>query len=181
MGVTSSLYQTRVSKIRQHTDVKWRYVNTEENPADLASRGGPVDQNDLWWSGPSWLSDCEQWPPNITTSSSPGSQAEEKILREIFQFSKVESDDFNPLIEKFGFWKLVRVCAWMARFTENARKSKRDKRLGPLEEDEIGKQVMFWIKRAQKSAEGTENMERDRVQLNLQVNKEGVLECRGRI
>ena len=36
----------RVSKIRQHTDVKWRYVNTEENPADLASRGGPVDQND---------------------------------------------------------------------------------------------------------------------------------------
>ena len=180
-GSYKQFVSNRVSKIRQHTDVKWRYVNTEENPADLASRGGPVDQNDLWWSGPSWLSDCEQWPPNITTSSSPESQAEEKILREIFQFSKVESDDFNPLIEKFGFWKLVRVCAWMARFTENARKSKRDKRLGPLEEDEIGKQVMFWIKRAQKSAEGTENMERDRVQLNLQVNKEGVLECRGRI
>ena len=69
----------------------------------------------------------------------------------------------------------------MARFTENSRKSKRDRRLGLLEEDEIEKQVMFWIKRAQKSAEGTENMERDRVQLNLQVNKEGVLECRGRI
>ena len=132
-----------VSKIRQHIDVNWRYVNPEENPADLARRGEPVDQNDLWWSGPSWLPDCKKWPPNITTSSSPESQAEEKILREIFQFSKVESDYFNPLIEKFGFWKLVRVCAWMARFTENARKSKKDKRLGPLEEDEIGKQVMF--------------------------------------
>ena len=146
-GSYKQFVSNRVLKIRQHTDVKWRYVNTEENPADLASRGGPVDQNNLWWSGPSWLSDREQWPPNITTSSSPESQAEEKILREIFQFSKVESDYFIPL--KFDLWKLVR-CAWMARFTENARKFKRDKRLGPLEEDEIGKQVMFWIKRAQK-------------------------------
>ncbi len=40
---------------------------------------------------------------------------------------------------------------------------------------------MFWVKRAQVSAEGNENFERDRVQLNLQLNNEGVLECRGRI
>jgi hypothetical protein len=34
----------RVAKIKQHGDVKWRYINTEENHADLASKGGSVDQ-----------------------------------------------------------------------------------------------------------------------------------------
>ena len=37
-GSYKQFVSNRVSKIRQHTDVKWRYVNTEENPADLASR-----------------------------------------------------------------------------------------------------------------------------------------------
>ena len=36
---------------------------------------------------------------------------------------------------------------------------------------------MFWIKQV----EEMENMERNRVQLNLQINKGGVLECQGRI
>ena len=47
----------QVAKIKEHGDVQWRYVSTEENPADLASRGGSVDEKELWWSGPMWLSD----------------------------------------------------------------------------------------------------------------------------
>ena len=62
------------------------------------------------------------------------------------------------------------------------KRSKENRRLGPLEEGEIEKQVKFWIKRAQRTAEGTENLDRaDRMQLNLQLNSEGLLECRGRI
>ena len=34
----------RVAKIKQHGDVKWRYINTKENPADLASRGGQLSR-----------------------------------------------------------------------------------------------------------------------------------------
>lgn len=30
----------RVSKTQQHSDVKWRHVTTQENPADLGRRGG---------------------------------------------------------------------------------------------------------------------------------------------
>ena len=37
---------------------------------------------------------------------------------------------------------------------------------------------MLWVKRAQESVEGTEELEKDRMQLNLQPNDEGVLECR---
>ena len=36
----------------------WRYVNTETNPADCASRGlFPVelDTHNIWWHGPDWL------------------------------------------------------------------------------------------------------------------------------
>ncbi len=41
---------------------RWRHVRTEENPADLASKGvSPSDliHSTLWWNGPPWL----QQPP----------------------------------------------------------------------------------------------------------------------
>ncbi len=82
-----------VSKIREHTDVKWRYVNTNENPADLASRGGSIKEKDLWWNGLAWLPSTEQWPPNIQTRATPESQAEVKIQREIFKLTHCARDD----------------------------------------------------------------------------------------
>ena len=41
-----------VSKIQQHKDVKWHYVPTGENPADLGSHGGNVVKHQLWRKGP---------------------------------------------------------------------------------------------------------------------------------
>jgi len=45
---------------------RWRYVSTQQNPADLATRGISVDDykdKSLWWHGPSWLrSSSETWP-----------------------------------------------------------------------------------------------------------------------
>lgn len=49
----------RVSEIQNLTDIScWKYVNTKENPADLASRGVDAKilvNSELWWNGPSWL------------------------------------------------------------------------------------------------------------------------------
>ena len=53
----------------------------------------------------------------------------------------------------------------------------RPKNQGPLTTEEINKQNLFWVKRAQASC----NLEEDRLRLNLQANLEGTLECRGRI
>ena len=43
-----------------------RYVNTSENPADIASRGCTLKElkaNDLWWKGPNWLTlESNNWP-----------------------------------------------------------------------------------------------------------------------
>lgn len=57
----------RVSKIRANTNVKnWFHVKTNDNPADLVSRGLSANElvsNSLWWNGPSWLGKPEpEWP-----------------------------------------------------------------------------------------------------------------------
>src|SRR4051794_1329522 len=47
-------------------DLRFRYVPTDQNPADFASRGTTLAElrdNQLWWHGPTWLSMEEsEWP-----------------------------------------------------------------------------------------------------------------------
>ncbi len=70
----------------------------------------------------------------------------------------------------------MRVCAWVSRFLFNVQNP--DQRVkGPLTTAELDKQRIFWIKRAQTNCD----IEEDRMRLNLQINAEGLLECRGRI
>ncbi|XP_075150744.1 uncharacterized protein LOC142224849 [Haematobia irritans] len=57
----------RVSHIQTFTKVtNWKHVKTEDNPADLGTRGSlPQDliQNSLWWTGPLWIRTPEnEWP-----------------------------------------------------------------------------------------------------------------------
>ena len=57
----------RVSKIQDLTGTStWRHINTEENPADLISRGtvtSKLTESKLWWHGPSWMSQSkDEWP-----------------------------------------------------------------------------------------------------------------------
>ena len=52
---------------------------------------------------------------------------------------------------------------------------------GLLTTVEINERRIFWERRAQSSNSGTEKFEEERLQLNLQANSKGVLECRGRI
>ncbi len=70
----------RVRKIQSHPQIQWRHIPTQENPADLGSRGGEVKNNKLWWDGPEWLSDKKQWPPDITTRATKESAAEARLF-----------------------------------------------------------------------------------------------------
>jgi len=48
-----------VTKITESTEAaNWSHIQPEHNPADLASRGVPLQElvdNPLWWHGPTWL------------------------------------------------------------------------------------------------------------------------------
>lgn len=59
----------RVQQIKNHTDVsQWRHVPTDDNPADLASRGTTVDGliHSIWFQGPGFLHSKEYSPSSPT-------------------------------------------------------------------------------------------------------------------
>lgn len=106
------------------------------------------------------------------------SQAEAKLVRKVLAVAVDEEDEVEDVLRKFHLRKAVRVCAWMRRFAHNALCSRGKTRIeGPLTTQETNQLRLHWERQAQKNGE----VEKDRVALNLQLNQEGLLECRGRL
>ena len=78
-------------------------------------------------------------------------------------------------------WKVVRVGAWVTRFVTNLRVREGERTTGPLKTKETQKQITFWLKKAQARHETSSVFQEDKLQLNLQRNKEDIYECRGRL
>ena len=171
----------RVRKIREKGYIKWRHVPSQDNPADLGSRGGYVDSaNCLWWKGPDWLVSEENWPPEIMTGPSKESLAETKPVREIFNVANISQPDvFDQLLKKWKFWKTLRICAWISRLIRNVGK-RNDSRKGPLSTAEIQERETWWIKRVQARNQDSPKFEENRARLNLRLTS-GILKCHGRI
>lgn len=82
---------------------QWYHVLSNENPADIASRGLPVVELkacDLWWKGPSWLSTKE-----IKFSRLENTQTDEerKIVKELQANVKINNteNDNTGMIDQF--------------------------------------------------------------------------------
>ena len=104
--------QNRVSRIQSHPNVLWRHVPSTDNPADLGSRGGSVVGAELWWDGPTWLSEPAQWPDDIMPEPSPESMAERKFQQEVFAVGVETRHYFELVLWKFELRKAVRIGAW---------------------------------------------------------------------
>lgn len=126
-GTYKQFVSNRVEKIQAHSEVIWRHVGTSENPADLGSRGGEVLNHPSWCNGPKWLNNKACWPPDIVTKASDESMAEVKATREVFAVAIATTDMLVTLLEKFTYWKTMRICAWIMRFVHNVR-SKEDRK-----------------------------------------------------
>ena len=97
---------SRVKKIQHNSFIQWRYVHSDQNPADLGSRGGGVDESaKLWQEGPAWLAEPGSWPPDIVTAATSETQAEAKVVREALFVTKTEDCVLNETLEKHGYWK----------------------------------------------------------------------------
>ena len=110
----------RIEKINSHHGVTWRDVPTAENPANLGSRGGHLEEVDQWWNGPKCLASRENWPAGILDEPTKESQAEAKLVRKVLAVAVDEEDEMEGVLLKFQLRKAVRVCAWMQRFAQNA-------------------------------------------------------------
>ena len=89
------------------------------------------------------------------------------------------SGRFGELLVKRNFWRMLRSCAGIARFVRNAKARTENK--GPPKNRRIGgpKSVLgeevpaWWY--------ATERYQEDRLQINLQLNENRILECQGRV
>ena len=145
----------RVAEIQSLTSSnQWRYVSTENNPADLATRGVTASGlacSEILWQCPKFLKKPEsEWPENLIQASS----SSQKEFRSRGRFSKAETNKgqestltaatikksgdcrLNP--QRFSSWnRLLRVHALVSRFLDNCCLSKDQRITGELTIDEI--------------------------------------------
>jgi len=117
---------------------RWRYMSTQQNPADLATRGILVDDykdKSLWWHGPSWLkSSSETWPRD--------EEAKADIVEECrVLITSVTSDVANDLLPRFSSFTLVRVTAYCFRWLHGAKLI----RGNPLSRSELDNCSRHWL------------------------------------
>ena len=110
------LYVThRVDEIKALTsDALFKYVSTQDNPADVLTRGLTASQLQhcsLWWEGPRWLTDREQWPEDLEYGEQGESNSTALVVH-----------DTTETIEwtRYGsYQRVVNVIAWIMRFINN--------------------------------------------------------------
>lgn len=133
--------------------LSWNYVSSEDNPSDHASRGTfPEDliYNQLWWSGPSWLSkSVEKWPLQEGISYEINCQQEWKPAAMVVSAKNKELESLIsyllPRVSSFS--KLIRITAWCFRFVCNIRRGKQVHSY--ITADEWRKSLEFWLKEIQ--------------------------------
>jgi hypothetical protein len=120
-GNYKQFVSNRVKKINEEK-IEWRYVPTQQNPADIGSRGTMRDLqvNETWMNGPGWLSEPAKWPEELQIKPSEKSEFESRMVKEVMKVTIPKEADFvNSLLEKFRLSKTVRVLAWIKRFIDN--------------------------------------------------------------
>lgn len=148
----------RIKEIQSLTNINaWRYVNTTQNPADIASRGAKPEnliKSKIWWNGPEWLNQKpEEWP-NIMPLASANKIPELKS-KVILTLSTKESQSTNKIKNEESIMyrfsnltKLKRVVAYCRRFIYNS-KSKTNRLSGELTIQEMEDALLCLIKLAQ--------------------------------
>lgn len=130
----------QVSKVQQ-----WSYVNTELNPADYASRGQKVSvfiQNEVWISGPAFLSKSEEeWPGKPDLPEEPLTAADPEVKKNILVNTtnvKESTDAVQQLTEYFSSWiHLKKAVAWLTRVKDTlVNLSKKRKEINGLHKDQ---------------------------------------------
>ncbi|XP_071057602.1 uncharacterized protein [Onthophagus taurus] len=140
--------RNRVTEIHELVNVQWHHVPSGDNPADLVSRGVSVaklQENSLWWVGPSWLvASPSEWP-SIHLNSSDETDLERRLKSSNIS---TKADDGWDLKHRYSsLRRLLRITAWCMRiFKRNNLYSHVSDVLSPAE---INNALMFWVRESQ--------------------------------
>ena len=126
----------RVTRIQQLTDnMEWRYVPTNENPADILSRGASPQEllkSEMWNCGPKFLSfKSENWPPIIKCLPKVPEMRKHVLITSSLEDLSINCKYHNT------FPKLQRIFGYVFRFINLKNRIN----LSELQSHELNKQT----------------------------------------
>ncbi|GFY32856.1 integrase catalytic domain-containing protein [Trichonephila clavipes] len=152
--------QNRVAKIQElYPNQLWRHVPSDQNPADLVSRGVDPDkllQQNLWFNGPTFLSGDDDYPNRTINCREKldeyNSELKNCVNEQIENFQSVlnihVNDYLNDLLNlSNNYITILRVLSFIFRFVENLKGI--NKVAGPLTTKEFEKVETFLVKKVQ--------------------------------
>ena len=204
----SVFVENRLKEIR-NGNITLRFVISEDNPADLATRGisaQELSESQLWWHGPRWLRDSEtSWPtwniPEINPDTIRDVESEIRGPKVLYETSQLAAQALEPNVtlelipdiqldvkaeDYSSLNHLLRVTAWVLRFIKNLRGRKVKENNLITRELQAAKNV--WEKRSQGEKfdaviTSIKKNKRNQLkeQLGLKLDKEGLIRCHGRM
>ncbi|XP_031331853.1 uncharacterized protein LOC116162378 [Photinus pyralis] len=174
---------TEINKLVPHHH--WKHVRTEENPADILSRGYPaskIQANPIWWNGPEWLKTSE-WQeyqtPKVTT--------DQEMKRCLVATTSLKDDS---IISRFSsLSRLLRVIAYCNRFSRACRKHPSQQTCVKVEELERSMNQLIALTQRLEFGKEIKTLQRQQqlensnklTSLNPFVDGEGMLRVGGRL
>ena len=140
---------------------QWRYVPTNDNPADLASRGISPKlcvSAELWFRGPSFLlcNDSVKWPeqPDFMVELAEDDPEVKNTLKKCFSQKILDEGWVERVFTRYSdLTRLRRTMAWLLRFHNYVRwkfsDSGRNVAVGPLTAEECEKALAVIIQLVQ--------------------------------
>ena len=195
---TNTFVANRISEIHHLSEPHaWRYCPTQDNPADLLTRGITTSQlklSELWKHGPQWLACDDSWP---TWQYSPTVELQALAVTAT-EFQPSNASESHPTgiqcvidISKHStLSKLLAVSAYVLRFIANCRAQHQERSTGPLTPSELCYAEVKWVKTSQQEVYSnvlvniTTKSRRKRNTLIRQLRlflDDGLLRCGGRI
>lgn len=146
----------RVAQIQAATRAfEWKYVPTEDNPADLLTRGidgMALKHNELWWHGSRFLSSEEDWWPQLKW------KCQERVTEmKIRALIAKPVQNFELLYKYSDLSKLIRIVAYLLRFSSNASKKNELRNQDSLTREELDKAIESLTKISQRERESFEH------------------------
>ncbi|GFU82826.1 uncharacterized protein TNCV_266231 [Trichonephila clavipes] len=134
----------------------WKHVNSENNPADILSRGispNKIQHCELWWFGLPFLHPYKELEPyDITTVE------DDLFLQELKKTSDFplcallkNFEPLNIISNRSSFARLQRAIAWCKRFIENVRHPM-SRTKEPLKSKELSESLKCIIKNIQRTS-----------------------------